>query len=40
LFPRGTKERMALLGYGKVRVAFAGEEMRNEVCRNKNGKEA
>ena len=40
LFPRGTKERMVLLGYGKVRVAFAGEEMRNEVCRNKNGKEA
>ncbi len=39
LFAKGTRERMVLLGYGKVRVAFAGEEMGGEIYRNKNGKE-
>jgi len=34
LFGRGTRERMALLGYGKTRVAFADEEMGRRICRN------
>jgi len=39
LFPPETKERMALLGYGKVGVIFADEGMRDEACRKKKGKE-
>jgi hypothetical protein len=39
LFKPGTPERMALLGYGKVRVTFAREETDGGICGNKNGKE-
>lgn len=39
LFERGTRERMALLEYGKARVTFAEEEMDCGSCRNKSGKE-
>jgi hypothetical protein len=39
LFERGSRERMALLGYGKVSVTFADEKMDAGICRNKSGKE-
>ncbi len=39
LFGRGTGERMALLGYGKTRVAFADEEMGSGICRNETREE-
>jgi len=40
LFPRGTRERLALLEYGKVQVVFAGEEGSTEGRRNEKGKES
>ncbi|HOD76062.1 MAG TPA: hypothetical protein PKJ17_08545 [Syntrophorhabdaceae bacterium] len=39
LFERGTRERMALLQYGKVRVTFADEETDGGIRRNKIEKE-
>lgn len=39
LFERGTRERMALLGYGKVRVTFADEELDGGIRLNKSRKE-
>ncbi len=39
LFPRGTKERMVLLGYGKERVAFAVEKTADRVGGNKEREE-